>query len=601
MVVLMKRFLRALFWRGNPKAGMLFGVLLGAIAFMVLLPVWLYEARGDNVFLWYGSRFDYSEDVGLCAWWCTLALLLLYTQALSWLYVAHIVRRTFRCKKVVAGLVAVALFNPLGVLVALLMCAIESGNRRVLAMLALFAGIAATIAFAALAPQLSPSAMQTWVHQLLAVAGVGVYIAAIAAFQKERRAPKWVFAPVLLLGASIAALTVVNVWLERRADRLDAEVARLAGVQRTEEDDIAKRTCTPALVESYEMPRSGFSYWDAQVLWTNDRYKHSFHGKFSAKEFDAYTTFAANNAAAFALLDKATDAQKHSPAVDNRFSKDNITSWARGYIWKLYAAECQGDVPTILDCFRRIRAILSWPGASPSPSDYMYGGGIGISGAVALTLPQLPDDTLLELQDDFKRQLDGAGQRLRLALMGVRREAKPHASEIEHKGFVIALPQLSELWWTCERLAILTHLRECFTLLSHGEHGFYKAVKAYSDSHAHGLLWLFSRGNDFSPILYGYAQRNEGHGVALAGIAVERYRRKHGKLPESLDALVPEFLESVPLSKINDEPLMYRHGTFEATNGYNKPPTFTINGYQVHGPVYDEERGWFARFTVSLE
>jgi len=50
----------------------------------------------------------------------------------------------------------------------------------------------------------------------------------------------------------------------------------------------------------------------------------------------------------------------------------------------------------------------------------------------------------------------------------------------------------------------------------------------------------------------------ENHGLlraADAALAVERYRRGHtGKLPESLDALVPEFLEAVPVEPRSDKP-----------------------------------------------
>lgn len=42
------------------------------------------------------------------------------------------------------------------------------------------------------------------------------------------------------------------------------------------------------------------------------------------------------------------------------------------------------------------------------------------------------------------------------------------------------------------------------------------------------------------------------------GIALERYRLKHGKHPESLNALVPEFLTAVPADICDGQPLRYR-------------------------------------------
>jgi len=45
--------------------------------------------------------------------------------------------------------------------------------------------------------------------------------------------------------------------------------------------------------------------------------------------------------------------------------------------------------------------------------------------------------------------------------------------------------------------------------------------------------------------------------LADTAIAIERYRRKHGKLPEQLDELVPEFLPQVPTDPHDGQPLRY--------------------------------------------
>ena len=46
-------------------------------------------------------------------------------------------------------------------------------------------------------------------------------------------------------------------------------------------------------------------------------------------------------------------------------------------------------------------------------------------------------------------------------------------------------------------------------------------------------------------------------GATDAAIACERYRRKHGKLPQSLEEVVPEFLPQVPTDPFDGEPLRY--------------------------------------------
>lgn len=48
------------------------------------------------------------------------------------------------------------------------------------------------------------------------------------------------------------------------------------------------------------------------------------------------------------------------------------------------------------------------------------------------------------------------------------------------------------------------------------------------------------------------------HAAAWAGIAVDRYRLDHGTFPATLDALVPQYLDEVPLDPFSNQPLKYR-------------------------------------------
>jgi hypothetical protein len=43
------------------------------------------------------------------------------------------------------------------------------------------------------------------------------------------------------------------------------------------------------------------------------------------------------------------------------------------------------------------------------------------------------------------------------------------------------------------------------------------------------------------------------------GVAAKRYQRKHGRLPETLDALMPEFLAAVPVDPFSGKPLKAVH------------------------------------------
>jgi hypothetical protein len=49
--------------------------------------------------------------------------------------------------------------------------------------------------------------------------------------------------------------------------------------------------------------------------------------------------------------------------------------------------------------------------------------------------------------------------------------------------------------------------------------------------------------------------------MTLAAIALERFKLRHGNLPASLEALVPEFLAAVPYDYMSAKPLRYRAGS----------------------------------------
>lgn len=71
-----------------------------------------------------------------------------------------------------------------------------------------------------------------------------------------------------------------------------------------------------------------------------------------------------------------------------------------------------------------------------------------------------------------------------------------------------------------------------------------------------------------SPVGSGVAGACEGEStrsLVLAALALRRHQLRHGRLPSSLNALVPEFLKEVPRDYLDGEPLRYRlaaDGTF---------------------------------------
>jgi len=60
-----------------------------------------------------------------------------------------------------------------------------------------------------------------------------------------------------------------------------------------------------------------------------------------------------------------------------------------------------------------------------------------------------------------------------------------------------------------------------------------------------------------STVAEAYAEGEANSRATDAALAVERFRRKTGRLPEKLDELVPEFLDEVPLDPFDGKPLRY--------------------------------------------
>ncbi len=88
--------------------------------------------------------------------------------------------------------------------------------------------------------------------------------------------------------------------------------------------------------------------------------------------------------------------------------------------------------------------------------------------------------------------------------------------------------------------------------------------------------------------------------LADTAFQVERYRRKYGKLPETLEALVPEFLPVVPLDRMNRLPIRYEHGDLK----FKRPgkPEETHRGYRLYTCEYDGKNigGTKARNTFAV-
>ena len=72
--------------------------------------------------------------------------------------------------------------------------------------------------------------------------------------------------------------------------------------------------------------------------------------------------------------------------------------------------------------------------------------------------------------------------------------------------------------------------------------------------------------------------------TALIAVKIERYRIKYHKLPKDLNALVPEFFETLPVDPFSGKSYKYRVGKFYASlkNGFNDSVEKKLDGFVVY-------------------
>lgn len=112
------------------------------------------------------------------------------------------------------------------------------------------------------------------------------------------------------------------------------------------------------------------------------------------------------------------------------------------------------------------------------------------------------------------------------------------------------LQQLIDAARTATRLASFAAVRSEIQRLENIQHqrGFYDRLR-YPQGHS---LTILSG-------TVGKAMRMEtDRSMTICAIALKRYSLRHGRLPASLDALVPEFVSAVPVDWMDGKPLRYR-------------------------------------------
>lgn len=139
---------------------------------------------------------------------------------------------------------------------------------------------------------------------------------------------------------------------------------------------------------------------------------------------------------------------------------------------------------------------------------------------------------------------------------------------------------------------------------------FYKVERRLRDFDAQykkrGLLTTFCLLHDDSHAVRAFELHSANVAsfrTLRAAVAVELFRRKHGRLPEKLEELVPEFLQSVPVDPFDGKELRYRKGdiavrVYDIVKGEKGkfasiPSDVAKNGFRVYsiGRDLDDDNG----------
>jgi len=184
-----------------------------------------------------------------------------------------------------------------------------------------------------------------------------------------------------------------------------------------------------------------------------------------------------------------------------------------------------------------------------------------------LSLGECPGQTLRELNDVLQRHEESSS--LRWGLLGERALQVEifRAAQIgkygRGGGLPVPVPALSWLnaWWLqlnqAQSISFMSRLVE---VAKAAENQLARVEQL--DAEARGISRLYLMTRLIMPSLQRtfvhWLRRTAELRCARVALAVERYRLAHGGWPESLEALLPEYLDAVPPDPFDGRPLRYR-------------------------------------------
>ncbi|MCL2104345.1 MAG: hypothetical protein FWH21_04725 [Kiritimatiellaeota bacterium] len=602
----LQRFLKAFFWWDNPKAGALFGTLVVTIVGILL-----------SVF---AACFTLSNDLGVfCRTWAyslfvvlaSLVIgLLVYAAILMWHYATFLARHRVGLslwKSVVWGFTVVIL--PLGIFTFWLPCLVKLRERKALK---LFAGwfllTCVTVAFS-IALKLPND------HVAMCAANVpllALWVMMLMSISDVRRVGRWAYLPPVLLALWHLCVIALNL-------RLDACVARHI----LEEQRESRSSLT--WEEAFHTYTNGVSVSDEPYsILMSEEMRHILKASypkdfspwhFSDEEIETVEACMQSNAVFLAEIDRVLMQEPPVCFTPTNIANTGFIEYPSEFsafleVSKFYHMEStrawrKNDAQGVIDADLRIQALQRYFDRS---LDFFYWMVLlriehQRPPYLSRTLAILPDSALEQLktsmaQRDFRERDDRVRRIIQMQLFTgatqinyVFRDAvrKKTVWYVDIWGLEKRSVSCSvlRLWWRYEQLGLLKYYTQFFLCRNQGQYLW--------DSHSCPVCENLEDRLPFisSIIIANFDGRLRELRYTLdiqdaffLAITVEQYRRKHQNLPETLETLVPEFLDAIPISRITEKPFEYTAGTVSPPYA----PKILINGYSVSNGGDEQKR-----------
>lgn len=622
------------FWRRNAKAGALFGMLLTVLMLAVVWPVCFVLGNGHLDF--HDGWCDMCREIRDNPW-----PVFLYALVLQLFFFGDMVRATFGFPKIksksdlaafvaktttkkgagilVAGCVGVVAclallewltgyyYANLAIVflasftlggAALVPCAIKLGNKRAAA------GMATGFVCMLVCFIMIIRFESEWflMFALLFFTGCAGWIGGVNAMPYKRCADWWTVLPLAVIGVFMVVPEIAYLAMEtpvrREMDKLETET----GV--SWDAELARYT-NGVPFEAY--PYKTLLERDTELPnpFVSVRKGKAFSDPVTEEDRAAFNAFTSEHAASIALLDEMTAGEipwfAHEMEWYRKFPYFTTRhrpsfSMTQFYMKRMLFAAADGDARGVMDAFHRVGRLVEFAELGlPKVTALAYG---LVAREHVLTwlqavLPMLPEESLRLLQAELARSIAGAESRMvracvyecgylaRTVLRGARLAERACMCVDSPPSKYIAY--MAPCLFLVERREILRSVRTARTVCAHPELSLkvrydmaQQEGKRQCPLHSH---WM-PKEYDYTGAFLLTMLLREHENTAMVAIAVERHRREHGGLPETLDALVPEFLERVPVSQFDGQPLSYETG--EIFFPEEEPP-FTITGFRVSG------------------